>query len=83
MIERIEKIARVKRVENDVGRQYHDSSHSNGKSFLDELNSAMGKKNRPKPVKFSDPYKVDLQNTATQSLFYYSGLDLEALLPTR
>ncbi|MBR5913699.1 MAG: hypothetical protein IKZ58_05015 [Selenomonadaceae bacterium] len=83
MIERIAKIARVKRVENDVGRRFDDRQQNSGKSFLDELNSAMGKKARPKPVKISEPYAVDLQNTATQSLFYYSGLDLEALLPTR
>ena len=83
MIERIEKINRIKRVDNDVGRQYDDSKHKGGRSFLDELNSAMGKKNVPKPVKISDPYALELTSTGTQSLFYYSGLDLEALLPTR
>ena len=83
MIEKIEKIARVQKVNNDVGRRFDDRQQNGGKSFLDELNSAMGKKNPSKPVKFSEPYAVDLQNTATQSLFYYSGLDLEALLPAR
>lgn len=83
MIERIEKIARVKRIENDVGRRFDERQQNGGKSFLDELNSAMGKKARAKPVKISEPYTLDLQNTANQSLFYYSGLDLEALLPTR
>lgn len=83
MIERIEKISRVKRVDNDVGRQYDDSQRNSGRSFLDELNSAMGKKNIPKPVKISDPYALELTSIGTQSLFYYAGLDLEALLPTR
>ena len=83
MIERVERINRVKRVDNDVGRQYDDSRRNGGRSFLDELNSAMGKKNIPKPVKISDHYKLELTSTGTQSLFYYSGLDLEALLTTR
>ena len=83
MIEKIERIARVKRIDNDVGRPYDDPRRNNGKSFLDELNSAMGKKNNPSPIKISDPYALELTNTGTQSLFYYAGLDLEALLPAR
>lgn len=83
MIERIEKISRVKRVDNDVGKQYEDSKRNGGKSFLDELNSAMGRKNIPKSAKISDPYALELTSTGTQSLFYYAGLDLETLLPTR
>ncbi len=83
MIEKIEKIIPVKRVDNDVGRPFDERRQNGGKNFLDELNSAMGKKSRPKPVKISEPYKLDLQSVGTQNLFYYSGLDLEALLPAR
>ena len=83
MIERIQRIARVKRIDNDVGRSYDEQKKGGGRSFLDELNAAMGKKNTPKPVKISDPYKLELTSVGTQSLFYYGSMDLEALLPTR
>ena len=83
MIEKIEKIMPVKRVDNDVGRPFDEQRQHGGKNFLDELNRAFSKKNVNKPVKISDPYALDLQSTGTQSLFYYCGLDLEALLPTR
>ncbi len=83
MIERIQRIARVKRIDNDVGKNYGDPKNSGGKSFLDELNTAMGKKNIPNPVKISDPYALELTSIGTQSLFYYGSMDLEALLATR
>ena len=83
MIEKIEKIIPVKRVDNDVGRPFDDQRRNGGKSFLDELNRAFSKKNSNKPVPISEPYALDLQSIGTQSLFYYCGLDLEALLPTR
>ena len=83
MIERIEKIARVKRVENDVGRRFDDRQQNGGKSFLDELNRAFGKKSVSKSAKISEPYALELTSVGTQSLFYYCGLDLEALLPAR
>ena len=83
MIEKIEKIARVQRVDNDVGKRFDERRQSNNKSFLEELHQAMGKKNSRKPAKISDAYSLELTSTGTQSLFYYAGLDLEALLPTR
>lgn len=81
MIEKIEKVLRVKRIDNDVGRPFEDPRQNGGRSFLDELNRAFGKKNDNKPAKISEPYALEL--TGTQSLFYYCGLDLEALLQTR
>lgn len=83
MIEKVQRIARVKRIDNDVGRRYDEQKNGGGKSFLDELNTAMGKKNTPKSVKISDPYALELTSTGTQSLFYYGSMDLEALLQTR
>ncbi len=80
MIERIQKVARVKKVENDVGRRFDERRQNGGKSFLEELNAAMGKKNAPKATKIPDAYALDLTSTGTQSLFYYAGMDLEALL---
>ena len=83
MIEKIEKIARVQRVDNDVGKRFDERRQSGNKSFLEELHQAMDKKNPRKPAKISDAYSLELTSTGTQSLFYYAGLDLEALLPTR
>jgi len=84
MIERIQRVARVKKVENDVGRRFDEQKRNGGnKSFLEELNAAMGKKNSPKTAKIPDAYALDLTSTGTQSLFYYSGMDLESLLATR
>ena len=42
MIEKIEKIMPVKRVDNDVGRPFDEQRRNGGKSFLDELNRAFG-----------------------------------------
>ena len=83
MIEKIEKIMPVKRVDNDVGRPFDEQRRNGGKSFLDELNRAFGKKSADKPAKISEPYALELTSIGTQSLFYYAGLDLEALLPAR
>ena len=80
MVERIQKIARVKKVENDVGRRFDERRQNGGKSFLEELNTAMGKKNVAKETKIPDAYALELTSTGTQSLFYYAGMDLEALL---
>ena len=80
MVERIQKIARVKKVENDVGRRFDERRQNGGKSFLEELNTAMGKKTVAKETKIPDAYALELTSTGTQSLFYYAGMDLEALL---
>ena len=83
MIEKIEKIMPVKRVDNDVGKPFDEQRQHGGKSFLDELNRAFGKKSVSKSAKISEPYALELTSVGSQSLFYYCGLDLEALLPAR
>ncbi len=83
MIERIEPITRVKPVDNDVGRRF-DSRNNHGdkeSSFLEELRRAMSKKSTPnKASPIPEAYNLDLTSIGTQSLFYTSGLSLEALL---
>lgn len=83
MIEKVQKIARIKKIDNDVGRRFDERRQNNNKSFFEELNRAMDKKTAVKPSKIPDAYSLELTSPGTQSLFYYGGLDLEALLPVR
>ncbi len=82
MIERIERIARVKPVDDDVGRRFDSRNHRDDKdnSFLNELRQAMNKKNAPKTSEIPAAYNLELTSIGTQSLFYSGGLSLEALL---
>lgn len=78
MVERIERIARVKAVDYDVGRRDNHSrrDEKNG-SFLNELRRVLHKKNKPGTI--PEAYNLELSGE-TSSLFYYGSLDLDALL---
>ncbi|MBR4904843.1 MAG: hypothetical protein IKZ53_09245 [Selenomonadaceae bacterium] len=86
MMERVEKIARVARI-NGVA---HDSKHrfnsgrnrrDEGGSFAEELRRVMNKKTEPvKKTEIPDAYNLELSSCGTQSLFYASGLSLDRLL---
>ena len=79
MVEKIEKIARVKPVDYDVGRRFDSRNHREEKksSFLNELRRVMNKK--PKTTAIPAAYNLELSGENTR-LFYYGSLDLDALL---
>ena len=82
MVEKILKIARIKGVDNDVGRRF-DSRRKDGdedKAFANELNRVMKKKDDDDSSKIPEAYTLELSNIGTQSLFYYGGLNLQELL---
>ena len=82
MVERIEKVTRVKGVDYDVSRPferkegYGDGTGRNG-TFQQMLNKLMIK-NTAETAPVADAYTVDIQR-ATQSLFYKDGLNLRVL----
>ena len=81
MVERIEKVARVKGVDYDVGRRFDSRGNGgDGGSFASELSKVMNKKKEIKPSEIPDAYKLELSSIGTQSLFYYGGLNLHDLL---
>ncbi len=81
MVERIEKVARVKGVDYDVGRRFDSRRNGDdGSSFASELNRLMNKKKEVKSSEIPEAYKLELSSIGTQSLFYYGGLNLHDLL---
>lgn len=78
MVERIERIARVKPIDYDVGRRdNHQQREDKNGSFLSELRRVINKKNKPSEI--PEAYNLDLSGETT-GLFYYGHLDLNALL---
>lgn len=83
MVERIERIARVKPVDEDVGRRFDSRNQRDDKnnSFLNELRRVLNRKPEPpKPSEISAAYDLEITG-ATQSLFYFSNLNFLALMP--
>ena len=85
MTERVEKIARIARI-NGVA---HDNKHrfNSGRnrrdegSFAEELRRVMNRKTEPvKKTEIPEAYNLELNSCGTHSLFYSSGLSLERLL---
>lgn len=83
MVERIEKIARIKGVDYDVGKKF-DSSRQHGEdgkpNFAAELSRVMNKKAPPKTSTISEAYRLELSSLGSQSLFYFGATDLGTLL---
>ena len=78
MVEKIEKIARVKAIDYDVGRRdEHNQRQNKDSSFLSELRRVINKKNKPSEI--PEAYNLELSGETT-GLFYYGNLDLNALL---
>ena len=78
MVEKIEKIARVKAIDYDVGRRdERNQRNDKNNSFLSELRRVLNKKN--KLSEFPKAYNLELSGETT-GLFYYGNLDLNALL---
>ncbi len=80
MIERIEKVARVKGVDYDVSRSFDRKEgyqDQKKKKFSQILNQAVDKKKSESNMPI--PYQLELSTRPTQSLFYQDGLNLNQL----
>ena len=86
MLDRVEKIARVARVNGIANDNKHRFNSGRGRrdetgSFAEELRRVMNKKSAPvKKTEIPEAYNLELTNCGTHSLFYASGLSLERLL---
>ena len=81
MVEKIEKIARVKPVDYDVGRRFDSRNFREDKkgSFLNELRRVMNKKNKTTST-IPEAYNLELSGDNSNYLFYLGSLDINALL---
>lgn len=78
MVEKIERIARIKAIDYDVGRRdNHNQRNDKNGSFLSELRRVINKKNKPSEI--PEAYNLELSGETT-GLFYYGHLDLNTLL---
>ena len=68
MVERIEKIARIKGVDYDVGKRF-DSSRQRGDDG-----------NPPKTSTIPEAYKLELSSIGSEALFYFGATDMRTLL---
>ena len=75
LVAKIERVARIKGVAHD-NRQRFNSGRERRGNFATELRRAMKKNEEPE----SAAYDLEITSCGTHSLFYSSGLSLEALL---
>ena len=86
MTERVEKIARVARVNGVAQDSKHRFNSGRGRrdeknTFAEELRRVMNRKASPvKKVEVPEAYNLELTSCGTHSLFYASGLSLDMLL---
>ena len=86
MLDRVEKVARVARVNGISNDNKHRFNSGRGRreetgSFAEELRRVMNKKAAPvKKIEIPEAYNLELTNCGTHSLFYASGLSLDMLL---
>ncbi len=86
MLERVEKVARVARVNGVAYDNKHRFNSGRGRrdekgSFAEELRRVMNKKVAPvKKTEIPEAYNLELTSCGTHSLFYASGLSLDMLL---
>ena len=77
MIEKIEKIARIKGIDFDVGKKFDSAKKDNDSGFTATLRRAIDRKN--KSAEMSEAYSLEL-NSLGDSLFYFGGTDFRTLL---
>ena len=81
MVERIERVARVKGVDYDVGRSFDRKDgyeeQASGKKFSEVFRKARDRRTETK-VNVSEAYRLEI-GRATQSLFYEGGTDFRSL----
>ena len=75
MVERIEKIARIKGVDYDVGKRF-DSSRQRG----DDGNPNFAAGTPPKTSTIPEAYKLELSSIGSEALFYFGATDMRTLL---
>ena len=75
MIEKIEKISRIKGIDFDVGKKFDSGRGDSG--FAATLRRAIDKEN--KSAEISEAYTLEL-NSLGDSLFYFGGTDFRTLL---
>ena len=86
MTERVEKIARVARVNGVAHDNKHRFNSGRGRreeknTFAEELRRVMNKKATPvKKAEIPEAYNLELTSCGTHSSFYASGLSLDMLL---
>lgn len=86
MLERVEKVARVARVNGVANDNKHRFNSGRGRrdetnSFAEELRRVMNRKATPvKKTEIPEAYNLELTSCGTHSLFYSSGLSLDMLL---
>ena len=91
MLEKIERITRIKHAENDVSKRFdrkhgYKDERNSKKKFSSALQDAVEKKehsNEAATVLLSPASvaaSVQLNNTPSHSLFYFSGLSLAQLV---
>ncbi len=79
MVQRIERVSRVKKVETKSTFARRADYRRNGKNFAQELRKAKDAlENEEDTSEISEAYNLDIQR-ATQSLFYGSRFDLGAI----
>lgn len=81
MIERVERVTKIKPITNEVGHRFNSGygDNKNGK-FASELRRVINKKSsNATSSEIPDAYDLEV-NTANIPLFYFGSLDLEALL---
>lgn len=81
MVERIERIARVKPIDYEVGRRFDSRNHREEKkgAFLNELKRVINKK-AEKPSEIPAAYNLELSGDNSNYLFYLGSVDIESLL---
>lgn len=82
MTERIEKVARVKAVENDVARKFDGQNHPHSKNsaFLSEYRRFLNRGKNSGTGEHSGAYTLELTNEGLPALFYFGDRDIRALL---
>ena len=86
MTDRVEKIARVARVNGVAKDNKHRFDSGRGRrdernSFAEELKRVMNRKAEPvKKVEVPEAYNLELTSCGTHSLFYTGALSLDMLL---
>ena len=87
MLDKIERIARIKRVENDVTNRFDrksgfkEENPNSKKKFTNVLKRVVDEGNEAATVQISESAAyLQLTSTASHSLFYMSGLSLNQLI---
>ncbi len=83
MLNRVERVARVKGVEYEVERSFARKEdyreQKDKKKFSQVLQNVMKRNENQSSSEIPAPYALDIKSRATQSLFYQNGADFRYL----